>query len=236
MVGIYKITNPNGKIYIGQSIDISKRIQSYRYSSTSKQTKLYRSILKYGIDNHIFDIVEECSICKLNERERYWQEHYNVIGPNGLNCNIQGYEGKSGKLSDQTIDKIKKNRKGITSKYKNPELRILKISKSLTGKKLSDAHKMSISISNTGKKQSKEVLIKRSKAMTGYKFGELFSLKMSSIQNGENNSNAKILLNIETGIFYGTVKEAAESIGWTANRMSHYINGRTKKKIPFIYA
>jgi len=29
MVGIYKITNPNGKIYIGQSINIESRKRVY---------------------------------------------------------------------------------------------------------------------------------------------------------------------------------------------------------------
>ena len=28
--GIYKITNPNGKVYIGQSIDIDKRWNKYK--------------------------------------------------------------------------------------------------------------------------------------------------------------------------------------------------------------
>ena len=48
-------------------------------------------------------------------------------------------------------------------------------------------------------------------------------------------STSKIVLNTETGIFYDTAIEAAKSIGWTYNRFSHYINGRTKRKLPFIY-
>ncbi len=30
MIGIYKITNPEGKIYIGQSIDIDRRFKEYK--------------------------------------------------------------------------------------------------------------------------------------------------------------------------------------------------------------
>ena len=30
VVGIYKITSPSGKIYIGQSIDIQKRFKHYK--------------------------------------------------------------------------------------------------------------------------------------------------------------------------------------------------------------
>jgi group I intron endonuclease len=235
MIGIYKITSPSGKIYIGQSTNIPKRIQSYRYSSTSKQIKIYRSIKKYGIENHIFDVVEECSICELNSRERYWQDYYDVIGVNGLNCTLQGYNDKSGKLSKETIDKIKKNRKGITSKYKNPELRLYKISESLKGKKLSDAHKKSISISQIGLKRSPEAIRKSAESRRGLKFGQEFKDKIKIRQSGGSNSFAKITLNIETGIYYETASEAAASLGWSYARFSNYINGRTKRKLPFIY-
>jgi excinuclease UvrABC nuclease subunit len=41
MVGIYKITNPNGKVYIGQAINIDKRIQKYKWiSAIQKQPKI----------------------------------------------------------------------------------------------------------------------------------------------------------------------------------------------------
>lgn len=30
MIGIYKITNPNGKVYIGQSIDLERRLYYYK--------------------------------------------------------------------------------------------------------------------------------------------------------------------------------------------------------------
>ena len=41
MVGIYKITNPSGKIYIGQSVNIDNRISSYKNLKCKNQTKLY---------------------------------------------------------------------------------------------------------------------------------------------------------------------------------------------------
>ena len=57
MVGIYKITNPSGKIYIGQSVNIDNRISSYKNLKCKNQTKLYRSLLKYTFENHIFEIL-----------------------------------------------------------------------------------------------------------------------------------------------------------------------------------
>lgn len=43
--GIYKITNPNSRIYIGQSINIKNRFWSYMSKGAAKnQHKLYNSL------------------------------------------------------------------------------------------------------------------------------------------------------------------------------------------------
>lgn len=235
MIGIYKITSPSNKIYIGQSVDIKKRFYNYKSLSCKSQTILHNSFNKYGVYNHQFDVVEECPIHLLNERERYWQDYYDVVGEKGLNCLLTKTEDKSGKLSKKTIDKIKKNRKGIPSKFKDSASRGLNISKSLTGKKLSEEHKKSLSLAQTGLKRSAESIKKSADSRRGLKFDDHFKEGIRKRQTGKTNSFAKIVLNTETGIFYETAIEAAASIGWTYNRMNHYMNGRTKKKLPFIY-
>jgi len=109
-VGIYKITNPKGKIYIGQSVNIEKRFRKYKYlDEKNKQTKLYNSFKKYGMENHTFEIIEVCDISLLDEREIYWGEYYNVLLEEGLNCRLG--DGK-GKLSEETKKKISKIHKG----------------------------------------------------------------------------------------------------------------------------
>ena len=113
MIGIYKIINPTGKIYIGQSRDIKRRWKYY-YSNivTVKQhIKLYRSILKYGIENHEFKVIEECCIEQLDEREIYWINYYNSI-EQGLNIGLGGRGGngllnKGKKHKPITINKMK---------------------------------------------------------------------------------------------------------------------------------
>jgi group I intron endonuclease len=77
LTGIYKITSPTNKIYIGQSINIENRFKQYKYTSNNKiiGPKLYNSLKKYGSSNHKFEIIEECSIDQLNEREIYWKKH-----------------------------------------------------------------------------------------------------------------------------------------------------------------
>lgn len=85
-IGIYKISSPSGKVYIGESINIERRFKYYQGLSQSKeQPKLYNSFKKYGINKHKFEIIEECNIENLKLRERYYQILYDSI-KHGLNC------------------------------------------------------------------------------------------------------------------------------------------------------
>ncbi len=112
MIGIYKITSPSGKIYIGQSVNIQSRFNNYRrLSNCSEQHKLYRSFLKYGAESHIFEILEECVVGKLNQQERYWQDFYNTV-VEGLNCMLTGVDDRTGSHSQQTIEKMRIAAKG----------------------------------------------------------------------------------------------------------------------------
>lgn len=78
--GIYKFENKiNHKIYIGQSVNIYKRYFGHIYDCKYRpddSTGVEPALAKYGIDNFDFDIIEECSICDLDEREIYWIAHY----------------------------------------------------------------------------------------------------------------------------------------------------------------
>ena len=132
MIGIYKIENPKGKIYIGQSINIEIRWSVYKKINCKNQIKLERSLLKYGIENHIFSFLEECEESDLNIKERYWQEFYDVL-KSGLNCKLTETSDKKGILSFEIKDKISNSLKG----KKHTEERILKNKESNTGKKLS---------------------------------------------------------------------------------------------------
>jgi hypothetical protein len=87
-VGIYKITSPTGRIYIGQSRDIRRRWTYYINLKCKAQPKLYRSFLKYGVKNHEFSILEECSLENLNNLEIYWGKFYNSTSKENLNLVI----------------------------------------------------------------------------------------------------------------------------------------------------
>jgi group I intron endonuclease len=111
IIGIYKITNPKGKIYIGKSINIIRRFKQYIRLNISP-IKLKYSIQKYGVDNHQFEIIEECIKDKLDEREIYWIHYYNSTN-NGLNI---GLGGEGGNMTDETKLKLSKTWKNKSKK------------------------------------------------------------------------------------------------------------------------
>lgn len=107
--GIYKITNPKGKVYIGKSKDIEYRFMQYALlDKRTTGTKLYNSLQKYTWDYHIFEIIEECNIDQLNEREIYWIEQHNSV-KKGLNIK---YGGEGGNWSEEAKLKASISRKG----------------------------------------------------------------------------------------------------------------------------
>lgn len=162
-IGIYKITSPSGKIYIGQSVCIRKRWISYKSIERIKsQTKLYRSFKKYGVENHVFEVIEECKFEDLNGLERYHQELYNSV-EKGLNCVYQESEGKPRIFSEETKRRISEGNKGKKISEEAKE----KLSKALKGRKFSEETRLKMSESRKGKKRSKETRIKISESSKG---------------------------------------------------------------------
>lgn len=79
--GIYKITNiESGMCYVGQAANIADRwkqhIKRGMGAEAPTQNKLYPAMLKEGVENFTFEIIEECSRADLNEREKYWIEYF----------------------------------------------------------------------------------------------------------------------------------------------------------------
>ena len=81
--GIYKITNPKGKVYIGQSVDLERRLQQYRgvCVTISGQPNIWESLNQYGSETHQYKIIEYCSLKNLDSREAYYKQQF--INKNG---------------------------------------------------------------------------------------------------------------------------------------------------------
>jgi group I intron endonuclease len=113
---IYKITNPNDKIYIGCTIDFKRRLSEYRRLSINGQVKIYNSLSKYGFDKHVFEIIEECDDDALHEREIYWIKYFNCI-EEGLNIRLGN---RTGSLTEDTKQKISAALKGRKNTWIKP--------------------------------------------------------------------------------------------------------------------
>lgn len=207
MIGIYKITSPSNRSYIGQSIDIDRRFRFYKNINCKGQPILYSSLLKYGVDSHTFEVIEECLLDELNIKERYWQEYYDVL-KNGLNCNMVDDDIKPKVYSQNTKDKI---------------------SKSLTGKPKSLKHKENLSknklLTTNGSDNS----------FYGKKHTENFKLDRSIKRTGDGNPNAKLVLNLETGIYYGSCVEASKTCNIKYDNLKGWLSGLYINKSSFIY-
>ena len=98
MIGIYKITNPEGKAYIGYSKKVENRWASHKNAQHKANYKLKESLTKHGGDSHQFEVIEEVDISLLSrgqgdallrKRERYWIKELDTFN-NGLNSNGGG--------------------------------------------------------------------------------------------------------------------------------------------------
>jgi len=179
---IYKITNKiNNKIYIGKRI--SKRKKYWGSGTLIKQ-----AIKKYGENNFIFEIIENCENEKmLSEREIFWIKHFDsrnrIVGYNLA----EGGEGNN------------------TSKY-------------WLKREFSDEHKKNISLHHAdisgeknpmfGKTHTETVKENLRKMKTGFKYSNETKLSHSKRTKGVNNPNSKltdlIVLNIRKEYNDGT--------------------------------
>jgi group I intron endonuclease len=97
---IYKISSPSGRLYIGQTQNLRKRINSYKcdIKKNRKEIKLHNSLRKYSWDAHILEVIEKVEDCLLDEREIYWIAFYKTYCyeyPRGLNM-TKGGDGNNG--------------------------------------------------------------------------------------------------------------------------------------------
>ena len=131
MIGIYKITNKiNNKAYVGQSNDIERRFKEHQVCGRRSRIPLDLAIEKYGKDNFLYEVLEECSIEELNEKETYWittlETHLT-----GYNCNTGGDQASIGesngraKLTEEDVKQIRiaynnhERQRDVYEKYKH---------------------------------------------------------------------------------------------------------------------
>jgi len=220
--GIYKWTNKlTNDIYIGQSINLSKRFIRYfnlSYLNNRNTLVINRALIKYGYSNFSLEILEYCDIANLNEREQYYFDtlnpKYNVLKIAGSSL---GY-----KPSEETNAKKSKALKGIYTKEKS----------ALYGKTASEETKILMSLTKAGannplfgkthSEKTKELM--RQKAL-GRKHSEETLLKMSSKRGYSVYIHEKC--DIEGFKLVGSfvsIRRAAKFLDISSNTIKLYIN------------
>lgn len=161
MVGIYKITSPSGKTYVGQSWDIKKRWYKYRCNACQQQRHLFNSFQKHGVRNHLFELLHELPYDVTQEIIDDYEKLYIDLFKSAGFIMLNLMSGNSrGKHSDETKLKMKgtKGRKANSGSFKKgkplPRTKewIKKVADNWVGRKHSEESKKRMSESKKGEK------------------------------------------------------------------------------------
>lgn len=118
-LGIYKITSPIGKSYIGQSMDIERRIRTHKNNNNKPQSDIYKAIDEYGWNNFTIEILWGTDNPErykhintlLDTLEKAWIKKYDTV-ENGYNMQSGGMGGF--KLTEEAKKKIGLAHRGKT--------------------------------------------------------------------------------------------------------------------------
>ena len=229
MIGIYKITNPGGKSYIGLSREIEVRWNSYKNMQfQSTNTKLRKSLEEYGYENHTFEVLEEVELVKdtygkntalLRKRERYWIKEldtfYNGLNSNGGGSGCNSHTEESKRKISEANSKPKPKDFGInrSKDFYTDEWR----------KKISEATKGRVSPMkgkvgpNRGKVMSEEQKQKIGNANKGKTRSKDFRHSLS-----------KKVLHIESNTTYDSITQAAKELNLPYAGVSMCCSGKRK--------
>lgn len=261
--GIYKITSPTYKIYIGQSKDLKRRKSEYKNNDVKlkAQRRLYNSLQKYGIEHHQFDIIEYCSEEELNCSERFWQDEFDVIGKDGLNCILQDCGVERRVFSEDTRQKMSER----TSGKNNPMFGVIRPKEwgenhsvflkdmfsnpdyvnPLKGRKMPDRQRKILMDVNLGRKSSDDTKKKMSDSGKGKVMDEEWRKNISNGKLGEKNpmfgkygelnKNSKIIINTLTGELTYGVAELSRLTNISRSVLKDQLNGYRTNHTPFMF-
>lgn len=210
---VYKHTAPNGKVYIGQTQQNPPE-KRWLYGKGYPCNKYFtNAINKYGWNNFMHEILYSgLTQEEANEKEIELISEYKSADRNyGYNISLGG--NNVGKFSEETK---------------------MKISKSHTGKNLTEEHKKHIRESS--RLQSEETKRKKSISHIGLKHTEETKRKMSELQNARTQEEinniykgvSKKVLCVETGVIYDSTRLVGRLFNISASSISRACKDETK--------
>ena len=165
---IYKITSSKNRVYIGQTVNFKVRFNQYKRLDCKNQRKLYNSLLKHGVEKHKFEIICECDVNDLNDKERYYQDLYNSTNKFGLNIRLTKSNDRKGTFSEETKLKMSIAKIG---KKRSPEVcKAISEKMKLIARERNEDYYTNFSKANLGRKHTEEHRQKNSNAKKGNKF------------------------------------------------------------------
>lgn len=246
--GIYKIESiihPD-RIYIGSAKKFSYRRTKHFYklkNNNHENGKLQNHVNKYGIEDLNFIIIEKCNILELLIREQYYID---TLNPFFNICKIAG-NTLGRRPSEETLVKM---RNRVCSNETREKLR-----KSNTGKRLTEEEKFNRRKNYKHWSHSKETIEKMKKpkskiAILNAKLGFIKFRKEHPLTEKERNNiiillkhnqelykqksgnkyiHSKKVINIITNEIFQSIKDAAESIGWTSCKLAYWLKKENNK-------
>lgn len=219
---IYKTTNIlNGKIYIGQT---SKDLNT-NYLGSGRA--IIKAIKKYGKCNFKREVLEECDSKEyMNNREKYWIQHFDSINRTiGYNVSIGGEGGNLGYEVNQKISETKKNKIIVKDIHGNIFL-INKYDERFKNGELVGIRKGVIA-SNKGIIMSDKQKEKMKKPKT--------LAHKENLSKAKKGKCLKPIFCLNNGITYNGSRDAAEKLGLTTPNIVAVLKGRAKKTKGYIF-
>lgn len=90
----------NNKSYIGQTVDFQRRKRNHL--TAKDEYPFHRALRKYGAENFVWTILENCDKEFLDDREKYWISYYDTFSK-GYNSTLGGDN------ADSLVNWIKNN-------------------------------------------------------------------------------------------------------------------------------
>lgn len=244
IIGIYKITSPTGRVYIGKSKNIKNRFSGYNKPKKSKlQVRLYNSFIKHGVENHIFEIIEECPIEELYCRERFWQDEFDVLNRDtGLNCVLSACKEHPATTTEETRKNMSESKIDKGTK---------KVVCTLTGKEWISARRcaeengiipntlvyklLGKNINNTPFIYKEDLHLKDTRANQEQLTDRSGSNNAMFGKSGKNAPGARAVICTETDKEWETIKQCAIDNNIDDATLCGWLNGRHPNKSTFIF-
>lgn len=232
---IYKITSPSGKVYVGSTVNAKQRYSQYKNLHCKEQRKLYNSFLKYGFNNHLFQVIAECELDCMLKLEAMYGQIFDVLGVKGLNLSLPKGSDTYRTITEE--NRIKRRNiqlnKPVSEESKMKISNKLKGNKHWLGKKHKEETKIKMSDWQKGRKLSKSHCDNIKKAKQNISIES--RIKMSNAQLGGKSINAKKVMCNITGKKWDCIKDAAIELGINISTLRNKLNGCRKNNTSLIH-